>query len=108
MAIGLALLRGIQLPPTRILLVLGLLHMALSQGRATEILALLAPMVLAVPLARQIGGAEASSSGAAPAVARPFVRRRRHRAAGGNGGLCVIRPLRARVPGNRRSQRWLR
>jgi hypothetical protein len=64
MAIGLALLRGIRLPPTRILLLLGLLHMALSQGRATEILALLAPMVLAVPLARQIGGAEASPSGA--------------------------------------------
>lgn len=57
---GLALLRGIQLPPTRILLVLGFLHMALAQGRAAEILALLAPMVLAVPLAKQIGGAEAA------------------------------------------------
>ena len=67
MAIGLALLRGIPLPPTRILLLLGLLHMALAQGRATEILALLAPMVLAVPLAKQIGGAEASS----PSAARP-------------------------------------
>jgi hypothetical protein len=64
MAIGLALLRGIRLPPTRILLLLGLLHMALSQGRSTEILALLAPMVLAVPLAKQIGGAEPSSSSA--------------------------------------------
>jgi hypothetical protein len=64
MGIGLALLRGIRLPPTRILLLLGLLHMALAQGRATEILALLAPMVLAVPLAKQIGGAEASSPGA--------------------------------------------
>jgi hypothetical protein len=63
MALGLALLRGIRLPPTRILLLLGLLHMALSHGRSTEILALLAPMVLAVPLAKQIGGAEASSSG---------------------------------------------
>ena len=64
MAIGLALLRGIRLPPTRILLVLGLLHMALAQGRATEILALLAPMVLAVPLAAQIGRAETSSASA--------------------------------------------
>ena len=54
-AIGLALLRGIRLPPTRILLLLGLLHMALAQGRATEILALLAPMVLAAPLAEQFG-----------------------------------------------------
>jgi hypothetical protein len=57
---GFALLRGIQLPPTRILLLLGMLHMALSQSRATEILALLAPLVLAVPLAKQIGGAETS------------------------------------------------
>jgi hypothetical protein len=52
------------LPPTRILLLLGLLHMALAQGRAAEILALLAPMVLAVPLAKQVGAAEASSSSA--------------------------------------------
>ena len=44
----------------RIVLLLGLLHMALSQGRAAEILALLAPLVLAAPLARQIGGAEMS------------------------------------------------
>ena len=31
--------------------------MALAQGRAGEILALLAPLVLAAPLALQIGGA---------------------------------------------------
>jgi len=61
LAIGFALLRGIQLPLTRILLLLGMLHMALSQSRATEILALLAPLVFAVPLARQIGGAEMPS-----------------------------------------------
>src|SRR6202035_4193574 len=66
LGIGFALLRGIQLPPTRILLLLGLLHMALSQSRAAEILALLAPLVLAVPLAKQIGGAEGSHSNAAP------------------------------------------
>ncbi|HEY2416444.1 MAG TPA: hypothetical protein VGH84_00885, partial [Steroidobacteraceae bacterium] len=64
MGIGLALLRGIQLPTTRILLLLGFLHMALSQVRTTEILALLGPMVLAVPLARQIGGAEVLPPGA--------------------------------------------
>jgi hypothetical protein len=58
LGIGFALLRGIKLPPTRILLLLGLLHMALSQSRATEMLVLLAPLILAVPLARQIGGAE--------------------------------------------------
>jgi hypothetical protein len=64
-AIGLALFGGVKLPPLRILLVLGLLHMALSQGRAGEILALLAPLVLAAPLARQIGGADVADAGAA-------------------------------------------
>jgi hypothetical protein len=60
--IGLALLRGIKLPPLRIALLLGFLHMALAQGRAAEILALLAPLALAAPLARQIGGAEGSNA----------------------------------------------
>ena len=55
---GLVLYRGMTLPPMRIVLLLGLLHMALSQGRAAEILALVAPIVLAAPLARQIGGTE--------------------------------------------------
>ena len=59
--IGLALYRGIVLPPMRIVILLGLLHMALSQGRAAEILALLSPLVLAGPLARQIDGAQAAS-----------------------------------------------
>ena len=62
LGIGLALLRGIKLPPLRIVLLLGLLHMALAQGRAGEILALLAPLVLAAPLARQIGGAEVANA----------------------------------------------
>ena len=62
LGIGLALLRGIKLPPTA--------HRCCCwdcctwrsrQGRAAEILALLAPLVLAAPLARQIGGAEASN-----------------------------------------------
>ena len=39
--------------------------MALSQERAVEILALLAPLALAAPLAGQIGGAEVSASNAA-------------------------------------------
>jgi len=62
LGIGLALYRGVKLPATRILILLGLLHMALSQGRAAEILALVAPLVLAAPLARQIGNAEVSVS----------------------------------------------
>jgi hypothetical protein len=34
LGIGLSLLRGIKLPSTRILLLLGLLHMAFAHGRA--------------------------------------------------------------------------
>jgi hypothetical protein len=60
--IGFALLRGIRLAPTRILLLLGLLHMALFQSRATEMLALLAPLILATPLAAEIGGAQMPAS----------------------------------------------
>jgi hypothetical protein len=66
LGIGLMLYRGVTLPATRILILLGLLHMALSQGRAAEILALIAPMVLAVPLARQIGAAVPADDHAAP------------------------------------------
>jgi hypothetical protein len=62
LGIGLALYRGVKLPPMRIVLLLGLLHLALAQGRAAEILALVAPMLLAEPLARQIEGAAASAS----------------------------------------------
>ncbi len=62
LGIGLALYRGVTLPPMRILLLLGLLHMALAQGRAAEILALVAPMLLAEPLARQVEGAAAPVS----------------------------------------------
>ncbi len=65
-AIGLALWRGVTLPPLRIVLLLGLLHMALAQARAAEILALLAPLLLAAPLARQLEGAETANSAAPP------------------------------------------
>jgi hypothetical protein len=66
LGIGLALWRGVKLPPIRIVLLLGLVHMALAQGRAGEILALLAPLVLAAPLAREIGSAEVSVPPARP------------------------------------------
>jgi hypothetical protein len=52
---GLALHRGVKLPLMRVALLLGLVHMTLSQARAAEILALVAPLVLAEPLARQLG-----------------------------------------------------
>jgi len=60
LGIGFTLLNGIKLPPMRILMLLGLLHMALAQGRAAEILALAGPLVLAVPLSRQMDGALAA------------------------------------------------
>ena len=58
LGLGFALYRGVRLPPLRILLFLGLLHMALSHVRNGELLGLLAPLVLAAPLARQFGAAE--------------------------------------------------
>lgn len=66
LGIGLALYRGIALPAMRIVLLLGLVHMALAQVRAAEILALVAPLLLSAPLARQIGGAEASDVNPSP------------------------------------------
>ncbi|MEZ5936576.1 MAG: hypothetical protein R3F54_32720 [Alphaproteobacteria bacterium] len=65
LGIGLALYHGIRLPLMRIVLLLGLVHMALAQGRAAEILALIAPLLLAAPLASQIGSAD-------PATPSPF------------------------------------
>jgi hypothetical protein len=53
---GLVLYRGVKLPPLRIAMLLGLLHMALSQGRNVEVLALLGPLILADPLTEQLGG----------------------------------------------------
>jgi len=61
-ALGLALWRGIVLSPPRILLVLGLLHMALSHTRNIEVLALLAPLVLAKPLSEQFGRTDGGHS----------------------------------------------
>src|SRR4051812_17072328 len=58
LGLGLALYRGISLPPMRILLLLGMLHMGLSQARSLETLALLVPLFLARPLARQLGAAD--------------------------------------------------
>ncbi|QPF84233.1 hypothetical protein IC762_32225 [Bradyrhizobium genosp. L] len=53
--IGAALYCGVRLPPPRIALVLGLLHMALSHVRNVEIFALLLPLALLTPVAAQFG-----------------------------------------------------
>ena len=103
---GLALWRGIKLPPMRIVLLLGLIHMALAQDRAAEILGLLAPLVLAVPLARQIGGRRGFTVQPRNADARRIAGRRRHRAGGGNLRLCVGASFRSRTCAARRSRPW--
>jgi hypothetical protein len=51
--VGFALWRGVKLPPVRILILLGLVHMAVSADRNAELLGLLASLVIAFPLARQ-------------------------------------------------------
>jgi hypothetical protein len=51
--IAAALYSGVRLPPPRIALVLGLLHMALSHVRNLEIFALLLPLVVLAPVASQ-------------------------------------------------------
>ncbi len=63
---GLALYRGISLPPLRIALLLGMLHMALSQTRSLETFALLVPLFLAAPLAKQIGAADSAKPAVPP------------------------------------------
>ena len=49
------LYRGVVLPPLRIAVLLGLLHLALSHARNAEVLGLLAPLFVAQPLARRVG-----------------------------------------------------
>jgi len=50
---GYALYRGVKLPPLRILILFGVLHLSLSQSRHADLLGLLAPIFLARPLAEQ-------------------------------------------------------
>jgi hypothetical protein len=52
-AFGLALYRGVTLPVLRIVMVLGVLHLSLSQVRHADLLGMLAPIFLARPLAEQ-------------------------------------------------------
>src|SRR6202140_5096335 len=64
-----ALSRGMTLPVVRALVVLGLIHFALAQVRNADLLAMLAPLYLAAPLARQFGArAEDDAAGSARGV----------------------------------------
>src|ERR1700686_3700639 len=64
-----ALSRGVTLPVVRALVVLGLIHFALAQVRNADLLAMLAPLYLAGPLAGQFGApAEGDAAGSARGV----------------------------------------
>jgi hypothetical protein len=51
--LAIALHTGMKLPPVRLLLLLGLVHLALWSARSGELLGFLAPLILAAPLAAQ-------------------------------------------------------
>ncbi|EGP06286.1 hypothetical protein CSIRO_4097 [Bradyrhizobiaceae bacterium SG-6C] len=55
LGLGVVLFKGLTLPLMRIVLVIGLLHMALSHIRNITVLALLLPLVIAAPLAARFG-----------------------------------------------------
>lgn len=57
---ALALWRGVVLSPVRVLLLIGLVLMALGHVRNAEVLALIAPMLLAQPLGQQFGPGDAA------------------------------------------------
>jgi hypothetical protein len=52
-ALALVMHQGLRLPPVRLILVLGLLHLSLKHIRNVELLGLLSPLFLASPLAAQ-------------------------------------------------------
>jgi hypothetical protein len=56
-----ALSRGVTLPMVRALVLIGLLHFALAQVRNVDLLAMLAPLYLAAPIARQFRSWAASN-----------------------------------------------
>ncbi|EKS35853.1 hypothetical protein [Afipia clevelandensis] len=64
LGLGAVLLKGLTLPLMRIVLVIGLLHMALSHIRNITVLALLLPLVIAAPLAARFGRVDESPKAA--------------------------------------------
>jgi hypothetical protein len=72
--IALAATRPFRLPPLRLALLLGLLHLSLSHARHEMLLAIVAPMLLARPMAGALGTADVppaleARAGGTPAVA---------------------------------------
>ncbi len=68
---GVALLRGVRLPPFRIVMLLTILHLSLSQSRHADLLGMLAPIFLARALAEQFS-AIAVNNGLPQLRARPW------------------------------------
>jgi hypothetical protein len=64
-SLALALATGVTFPPVRILILLGLLHMALTHVRNADVFALITPMVLAAPLAARFKNLRDASQAAA-------------------------------------------
>lgn len=67
--LAMALFRGVRAPPLRLGLLLIVLHMALQHQRHLLVLAVVAPLLLAEPLAVALGARRAPSSRAWPGVA---------------------------------------
>ena len=68
-----ALSRGMSLPPIRVLVTLGLIHLALAQSRHADILAMLAPLFLARPIAQQFKWQKELDASVMNAVGRSIV-----------------------------------
>jgi hypothetical protein len=64
-ALGIALLCGVRLPLFRIVMLLGVLHLSLSQSRHADLLGMLTPLFVAAPLAQQFGALAANANGPA-------------------------------------------
>ena len=62
-----ALSRGATLPPVRLALLLGLLHLALAHARHITLVAVIGPLVVAAPLGAALAAWRAGGGGAAPA-----------------------------------------
>jgi hypothetical protein len=62
---------GLKLPPMRLLLLLGFVHLALAQGRQGELLGLIAPLAIAESLGRQLAARTGAGPAGAPIAAAP-------------------------------------
>ncbi len=61
LALAVILSKGLRLPPVRLVLLLGLIHLGLKYARSAELVGLLAPLVVAGPLAMQLRPTAAKS-----------------------------------------------